>query len=169
MRPKRSSAEAQLGLPEYRGHSLAEKVAFALLVLFIVGAMLGLFGDGVLSQASVSSADGEVRVEYQRFSRRHAPEPVEITFPTQPGADTIELTINAEYLRRVQIEEIFPQPIESTHQQTGKLRFRTDGQGQDMTVRLHLQAEHAGWFEARLTAGPPGKQAQVRFNQLVYP
>ena len=169
MRPKRSSAEAELGLPEYRGHSLAEKVAFALLVLFIVGAMLGLFGDGVLSQASVSSADGEVRVEYQRFSRRHATQTLDITFPTQPGADTIELNFNGDYLRRVQIDGIFPQPLESTHQQTGRLRFRTDGQGQDMMVRVHLQPEHAGWFEVRLTAGPPGKQARVRFTQLVYP
>lgn len=169
MRPKRSSAEAQLGLPEYRGHSLVEKVAFAMLVLFVVGAPLGLFGDGPLSQASVSSADGTMRVEYQRFCRRQAPQTLDINFPTQPGADSIELTVDGDYLRRVQITEIFPQPVESTHQQLGKFRFVTDGSGQDMTVRLHLVPEHAGVLDARFAVGPRGKQAEVRFQQIVYP
>lgn len=169
MPQKRSSAEAQLGLPEYRGHSLAEKVAFALLVLFIVAAMLGAFGDGVLSETSVSSADGRLRVEYQRFARREAQQILDITFPTQPGANSVELDLSGDYLRRVQITEIFPQPMESAHQQTGKLRFATDGSGETMTVRMHLEPEHAGVLDVRLSAATPGKAAEVQFKQLVYP
>lgn len=164
---QKHSAEAQLGLPEYRGHSLVEKVAFALLVLFVLSALAGLFGDGPLSQAVLD--DGKLRVEYQRFCRRHAPQSLEITFPTQPGADSVELSLNGDYLRRVQITEIFPQPLESSHQQTGKLRFATDGSGRAMTVRVHLQAQHAGVLEAHLTAALPGKPAEVHFKQIVYP
>lgn len=169
MPPKHSSAEAQLGLPEYRGHSLAEKIAFSLLVLFIIGALAGLFGSGPLSEATVSSADGQMRAQYQRFCRRETPQSLDITFPTQPGTDSIELTVNGDYLRRVQITEIFPQPVESIHQQTGKLRFTTDGSGQDMTVRLHLQPQQSGLLEARFAAGPAGKQTQIQFKQIVYP
>lgn len=169
MRQKHSSAEAQLGLPEYRGHTLAERVAFALLVLFVVGAMAGLFGDGPLSEAVVASDDGQMRVEYQRFCRRQAQQSLDVTFPTQPGADSVELTLNGDYLRRVQITEIFPQPLESSHHQAGKLRFTTDGSGQAMTVRMHLEPQHAGMLEAHLTAALPGKPAEVHFKQIVYP
>lgn len=167
--PQKRSAEAQLGLPEYRGHTVAEKIAFALLVLFVVGALLGLFGDGWLSETAASSADGQLRVEYQRFSRRHAPQSLDITIPTRPAANSVELSVNADYLRAIQITEIFPQPTESTHQQTGKLRFATDGSGETMTVRIHLEPQHTGMLEGHLTAGVPGKATEVRFKQLVYP
>lgn len=165
MRQQGSSAEAQLGLPEYRGHSTAEKIALVLLVLFVLGALAGLFGDGPLSQSSVASADGQMRVEYQRFSRRLAPQSLDITLPTQAGADRVEVRINAEYLRRVQVTEIFPQLLESTHHATGLLRFATDGSGEPMTVRVHLEAEHAGLQEARLSVG----RQVVEFKQIVYP
>lgn len=169
MRDQRS-AEARLGLPEYRGHTLAEKIAFALLVLFVIGAMLGLFGDGPLSRTVASSADGQVRVEYQRFHRRAAPESLDITFPVPSGTDAIELAINGDYLRRVQITEIFPEPEQSRHDEHGgKLRFATEGSGRPMTVRVHLKPQHAGLLEARLAVGPPGKSETVHFKQLVYP
>ncbi len=165
MRRTGSSAEAQLGLPEYRGHSIAEKIAFALLVLFIVAAIVGLFGDGPLSRTAAASDDGQMRVAYQRFCRRVAQQTLDITLPTQPGVDSVELRIDAEYLRGVQITEIFPQPLSSTHHQTGAVRFATDGSGEPMNVRVHLEAQHAGSQATRLSVGP----RVVRIEQFVYP
>lgn len=168
--PAKRSAESQLGLPEYRGHSLIERIAFALLVLFVIAALLGLFGDGPLSESVASSADGQVRVEYQRFGRRVTPQSLEITVPVPRGTTAVELAINDDYLRAVQITEIFPEPMDVNHQRpAGKLRFSTDDSGQSMTVRLHLRPQHAGLLDARLTVGPPGKPAAVHFKQLVYP
>ncbi len=168
--PARRSAEAQLGLPEYRGHSRIERFAFGLLVLFIVGALLGLFGDGPLSRTTAASTDGQVRIDYQRFCRRVTPQLLDITFPVPAGADSVELTINDQYLRGVQITETFPQPVESSHgESAGKLRFSTAGNGKTMSVRVHLRAQEAGLLDARFRVGPPGKAAEVSFRQLVYP
>lgn len=169
MRAKRT-AESQLGLPEYRGHSLIERIAFALLVLFVIGALLGVFGDGPLSRSIASSADGQVRVEYERFCRRVTPESLEMTVPVPRGTSAIELTINDEYLRGVQITEILPEPVDFNHQRpAGKLRFSAEDSGQSMTVRLHFRPQRAGLLDARLAVGPPGRPATVRFKQLVYP
>ncbi|MBM0106986.1 hypothetical protein JM946_19795 [Steroidobacter sp. S1-65] len=165
MRQPGSSAEAQLGLPEYRGHTTAEKFAFALLVVFILAAIAGVFGDGPLSQSTAASGDGQMRVEYQRFCRRHAQQLLDITVPTQAGANSVELRVNAEYLRRVQITEIFPQPLQSTVHQTGLLRFATDGSGGTLQIRMHLEAQHAGSQQARLSAGTQ----TVDFKQFAYP
>lgn len=165
MQQQGSSAEAQLGLPEYRGHTTVEKIAFALLVLFVLAALAGLFGDGPLSQATATSNDGQMRAEYQRFCRRAAQQSLDITLPTQAGVDEVELRVSAEYLRRVQITEIFPQPLQSAHHQSGILRFATDGSGEPMHVRVHLEAQHAGSQAARLSAG----RQVVHIKQLVYP
>ena len=168
--PARRTAEAQLGLPEYRGHSRIERFAFGLLVLFIVGALLGLFGDGPLSRATATGADGRVRIDYQRFCRRVTPQVLDITFPVPAGTDSVELSINDAYLHGVQITETFPQPVQSSHgESAGKLRFNTAGNSKAMSVRVHLRAQHAGVLDARLTVGPPGKPAEVSFRQLVYP
>ncbi|HEY0939587.1 MAG TPA: hypothetical protein VGE08_05785 [Steroidobacter sp.] len=168
--PAKRSAEAQLGLPEYRGHSRIERLAFGLLVLFIAGALLGLFGDGPLSHTTATSADGQVRIDYQRFCRRVTPQLLDITFPVPAGADSIELAINDEYLHGVQITETFPQPVESSQgQSAGKLRFRTEGNSKSMSVRVHLRALEAGLLDARLQVGPPGRPKEVSFRQIVYP
>lgn len=166
MRQEDRSAESRLGLPEYRGHSLAEKIAFAVLVLFIVAGIAGVFGDGPLSEAAVTSDDGQMRVQYQRFCRRQAQQLIDITFPTQPGARQAQLSIGGDYLHRVQITEIFPHPLESSRHESGQLSFATDGSGEPMTVRLHLEAQHAGLQEAHFSAG---RQLQARFKQIVYP
>jgi hypothetical protein len=165
----RSSPEAQLGLPEYRGHSPAEKIAFAALVSFIVAALLGLFGDGPLSDTKASSADGRIQVQYQRFCRRLAPQSLDITLATPPGSEAIELNIDGDYLRSVQITEVFPEPVTAMHQHTGRMRFRTDGSGRDMIVRVHLKPQRAGLLAARLSTGPPSQASTVELKQLAYP
>ena len=169
MRQQGNSAESRLGLPEYRGHSLAEKIAFSILVMFVIAALAGAFGDGPLSEASVTSEDAQLRVEYQRFSRRHAQQFLDITFPTQPGAKQAQLSINSDYLQKVQITDVFPRPLESSHHERGQLSFATDGSGKPMSVRVHLESQQAGTQEARFTAGTPDKPVEAHFKQIVYP
>lgn len=169
MRPAGSSAESRLGLPEYRSHALGQKIALGLLSSFILAALAGVFGDGPLSDAHVTSPDGQLRVDYQRFGRRDAEQTLDITLLAPRGSEQIELSLDQEYLRRVQITEIFPAPLQSSHQQAGRLSFATDRSGTPILVRLHLQALRAGVVQAHLTAGTASKRVAVDFEQLVYP
>lgn len=166
MRQEGNSAESHLGLPEYRSHGVAEKAAFTSLILFVAAAIAGAFGDGPLSDAVTASEDGALRIEYQRFTRREAQQELDITLPTQPGAKEIELKLSSEYLRCVRITEIFPAPLASTAQESGRLRFATDGSGQPMTVRVHLQAQQFGPMGGSAAVAAHG---QARFEQFVYP
>ena len=166
MAKDQGSAESRLHLPEYRGHGIVELTGFACLVLFVAAAMGGAFGDGPASNATGASGDGSLQVEYQRFCRRHAPQEIRVTVPTQRGVNHVELTFNSEYLRRVQITEIAPQPQQATAQSEGRLRFVTDGSGTPLTVQLHVQAQRAGFQQAVVSVARHG---DVQLKQFVYP
>lgn len=160
------SAESRLGLPEYRSHGIAGKIAFTGLILFVAAAIAGAFGDGPVSDAVTASKDGALQVEYQRFARRDAQQVLQITVPTRPGAKAVELTLNSEYLRRIEITEIFPEPIEATAQESGRLRFATDGSGRPMTVRVLARAQEFGSLTGSVAVAPHG---EARFKQFIYP
>ena len=163
------SAESKLGLPEYSGHTIAEKMAVAVLTVFVGASAAGAFGGGPASETVAGSASGKLQIEYQRFLRRDASEVMVITAPTAPGTHDIEVALNAEYLSRVQITEVFPQPAESTSHRYGKLRFNTDGSGESIEVRLHYQARVPGFMTAHIAVTGAGAPEQARIRQLVYP
>lgn len=165
MRKEGSSAESQLGLPEYHSRGYFEKIASALLALFILAAMAGVFGNGPLSDSVVTSKDGQLRVEYQRFCRRDAQQVLDVTLPTRPEVKQVELTLSSEYLRRMQVMEIFPTPLEATSEDGRSLRFATDGDGKPLRVRFNLKPRFSGWQEADITAA----HGSVHFKQFVYP
>src|SRR5262245_45193555 len=51
---------------------LVERVGWAMMGLFVVFALLGVFSSGVSSETRAATADGAVVVEYQRFAHRTA-------------------------------------------------------------------------------------------------
>jgi hypothetical protein len=56
-----------------RRHWIAERVGWTVITLVILAALLGLFGSGWLSEASVGTPEGALRLEYSRFGRFLAP------------------------------------------------------------------------------------------------
>lgn len=167
MRQEGENAEAKLGLPEYRGHSSGEMTAFAALILFVAAAAAGAFGGGPVSDTMTASKSGKLQIQYHRFLRRDAAEVLQISVPTIAGAREVELSFNTDYLRRVQITDVFPEPLEVISHQDGRLRFRTDASGQPVAVRLHYQARLPGFMTAQIAVA--GQPEQARFKQLVYP
>uniref|UniRef100_A0A1I7YW47 CinA domain-containing protein n=1 Tax=Steinernema glaseri TaxID=37863 RepID=A0A1I7YW47_9BILA len=62
-----------------------ERVGWYLLVIVVLLALAGLFGNGPLSDAEVVSQDGRVKVEYQRLSRSGTTDNLYITVQGEPG------------------------------------------------------------------------------------
>ena len=60
-------------LDAQRHHWIAERVGWTVITLVILAALLGLFGSGWLSEASVGTPEGALRLEYSRFGRFLAP------------------------------------------------------------------------------------------------
>ncbi len=60
-----------------------ERVGWYLLVVIVLLGLAGVFGNGPLSNAQVTSADGRLHVEYQRLSRSGTTDSLRITVPRQ--------------------------------------------------------------------------------------
>lgn len=81
------------------------------LALFLLLAFLGLAGSGPLSNASTSTTDQQLSVSFERFDRAHSPS----TFEVRAGPDMVvggelQIWINSEFIVRVQIDQITPEP-----------------------------------------------------------
>lgn len=95
------------------------RVGWYLLVLFVLCALLGLFGDGWFSK--VTSETGVGRIRYERFLRHSSPSVIIIE--SEVAMPDSSVYINGAYLKKVRIEQIDPRP-ESASLIGGQVRFR---------------------------------------------
>jgi hypothetical protein len=91
-----------------RGMKLVHRAAAVLALLLMIAAILGLFGEGPLAHATVSSADGSLQVDYDRFIRTEASTSLQISL--QKGSGQTNFAISQQYLQFASINSITPQP-----------------------------------------------------------
>lgn len=86
-----------------------ERWGWIAMVMLAIAALLGLFGDGLLSNAT---AKNEVlQVQYGRFEREFAPAHIEIQFDSQKANNEgVKLQVDRELLSFYNVEQITPEP-----------------------------------------------------------
>lgn len=141
-----------------------QRIAWPLLYLLLLAAVLGLFGQGPLSRTQVASADGRLLIDLDRFLRRQSDDHIE--FVLRPTGANARLGLSREWLREVDIERLLPEPEHRVATSEGVVFVFASPPGETLTVRLRLRAEHPGTLDgwATLDGGPP-----LRFSQFVYP
>jgi len=98
-------------LPYQRREWFVERVGWALMLLLVLAALLGLLGSGPLSQAVASATDASMQVEYPRFDRYQSPTELRVHLQPTPGMDTGRLWLDREFIDRVQLARIDPEPL----------------------------------------------------------
>ncbi|HGY9625952.1 hypothetical protein [Pseudomonas putida] len=142
-----------------------ERVGWYMLVLLVLLALAGLFGNGPLSRSEVTSADGRVKVEYQRFNRAGAMDSMRISVRGS-GDGPVTVILGGSLFSEASIETMQPQPLASLSQGRAlQLQLGTGGDGQ-ATLYLTLRADAPGPLEGVVRAGP---NSAVRFSSFVYP
>jgi hypothetical protein len=89
----------------------AQKVGVIFLLVIILAAAAGLFGQGFLSKTTHSAPQAAISYEY--FFRQEARMRLEISVRSAPGNKTI-VSFPNEYLKEFRIESILPEPRENT-------------------------------------------------------
>lgn len=86
-----------------------ERIGWLALLLLVALTLAGLFSKGPLSSVHVQTADGRLKVAYERFSRNGAQDDMIIT-TTGPAHEMRHLLLGHELLEGVSIESLNPQP-----------------------------------------------------------
>ncbi|WP_288407131.1 hypothetical protein [uncultured Pseudomonas sp.] len=141
-----------------------ERLGWVLLGLFVALALAGLFASGgPWATATQVSADGQLRVEYERFQRRGAPATLTLTLELAPGLDRIGL--DERLVADWTVEALYPQPLRMTSSDGVLWLDLAPGTG---SSRLHLalRPDRLGTVDWRILR--PG-QPPLALSAFIYP
>mgnify|MGYP001627304704 CR=1 FL=1 len=109
---KPHDVESSTNMKVQRKFWLIEKVVWGILGLVVVWAAIGGTGRGPISKRSVSDKSGNLVVEYQHYLRFNRPEPMRVLVKKTSISDTLNLWIDRKFYDDVDVEKVYPQPIE---------------------------------------------------------
>jgi hypothetical protein len=139
------------------------------MTVLVFAGTLGLLGSGPLGRGSVSTPDGSVRVDYERFLRRGTRTTLLVRArPASPDPPGLALRLAQPYVDRMRVESVFPPP---RRVRAGGdhviLDFDVDPRQPELyTVAIELLPLGIGgrWGTVGVEAGP-----QLGFRQWVNP
>jgi hypothetical protein len=158
--------------PQERREWVVQRVAWVVMVLILVAALLGAFGNGVLSKRTANSEDGGLRVEYQKIVRFQAISELRLKIDVKEPGDEglVTLTIGGGYLEHFELESVVPEPEE---QRSGEghvvLMLRPVRPGEPVEVTVRAKVEKLGEITGELSVQGGGLPQRVRLEQFALP
>ena len=150
---------------QYREWAI-QRGGWLVMMAIIIAALIGLLGAGPLSSASAES--GPLQLQYARFERRHARTVLEVSVTSSAdNQDQVEVWVSADYLARIEITSIVPEPEEvRVADDRVVYRFNIDEQADRPTILIALEPDDPGRSTGRIGVidGP-----ELTFWQFVYP
>jgi hypothetical protein len=150
---------------------MVQRTGWAVMVLLLVAATLGVLGSGPLSKGT-AEVPGRARVEYARFTRYQTPDTLTIHLePAATRQPEVRLGVDRKFLDRSKIETVVPPPVrvEGIADRLVYV-FAMARTGEPLTIAFVLEPQRLWLAHARLTldAGA-GEPTTLGFWQMVYP
>jgi hypothetical protein len=147
---------------------VVNRVGWVVIALIVTAGLAGVWGDGLASRAQVTSVDGRLRVDYERFVRNLGEATLQVSFARGSARDgAFRLALSQQYLSEHEVMATTPEPDMITVA-GGQLVYEFPGRGDSaLTVTFDLRPTSGpGVLDAVVgdVSGPP-----VRFRQFVYP
>lgn len=145
---------------------VVERVGWALLALFILAGLLGVFGWGPLTTVTARSDGGTLAVEYQTVGHHEADDSVRILVASEAAVDgTVTVELTGSWVSGVDISSVTPAPSTERAITDGvALEFDVEP-GADTEVTIIFRASGYWGIDARAAVGDDA----VRFSQFVLP
>lgn len=124
----------------------AERIAWVVLIIVVVAALVGVFGTGPLSSTTAGGSETGISASYERFVRHDGRSSLELRISPEGASEgQVEVWLSASYLEDIQIEQISPQPDEvRTSGERDIFVFLTDNPSSDMTVTVTFRPDAMG-------------------------
>lgn len=144
-----------------------QRVAWVIMALVIIAALLGFTGDGGIgnlqSLKAGDSAEG-LEVEYERFLRRSAPAEIKVKLAPSTSDFRTDLHISQDFYEKLQIDKVVPEPSEVyTHEHGITYRFTTANQ--PFVVTFYLTPKGMGSLPLHFSTN----EREVAITQFIYP
>jgi hypothetical protein len=146
---------------------VVQRIGWAISTLVILLAALGLFGDGILSNAKAGHEEGALWLEYPRFERFE--DEFQLKVHANEGAiaeGEIRIQLDQNYLDSVEVSSVSPEPDSELIDANGiTYVYKTNGSS-PFTAHFYVIPRKAGPLSGtfQLQNGYP-----VRFSQFIYP
>jgi hypothetical protein len=148
---------------------VAQRVAWVVMLLLVVAAILGLLGSsGLLGMASSTAPDGSIEVIRERVGRYHAP--TELIIEVSPGAieqGEVRVWLDADYADGLTIDSIMPEP-ESSELEPGRIVYTFPVSEPGAPLRITLHYEHDTYWRSEAEMGLVNGET-VSFTHIVLP
>ncbi len=146
-----------------------QRVAWVLMSLIAVAALLGLFGPGLLGDTVAGVKGAPLWMEFNRFGRAQA-ESTTLRVHVGPGAIStgpLRLWVSRSYLERVQVMHVMPEP-QSVEVAADRYVFVIAAQdlSQPTTVTFYIEPERTGMLRGQVGVEDGGP---LDFSQFIYP
>lgn len=158
---------------KWRGLEIASQ---GLMVLFVLAALVGLFGRGPFSHRTHKSADGRLAVDFEPLTRWGTTTQVTVHLSapadgTQSGEDGVQarLLVSNEFVEPLGLQQVIPQPNATEAIGGGAIYNFAIPPGQDSgMVRFVLKPSTIGLVNAEVREVGPGG-ASLSWTQWVLP
>lgn len=151
-------------LPLQKREWRLQRIAWVFLYTLLAAIILGLLGNGPLSHSFTGTEDGSIVIEYEKFLRHRSPETVRLT--VIPSSDTVRLQFSGEYMRRIEIKKIVPEPEQVIPGADASTFVFQAKSARPMQIAFHFQPEKIGRLDGWM--GLEG-QSRLTLSQFVYP
>ena len=150
-----------------RKNWIAERIAWVLLTLFVLAALIGVFGRGGISSAKAGSAEQGMEAEYERFLRYHTSDNITFLVENSAKDSTYQLHLGTEWLEKVKIERVVPQPESEIATKDGiEYTFRVSPGHSPLRLCFYFEPHKTGTATVSVTSSD-GKS--LSFSQFIYP
>jgi hypothetical protein len=141
-----------------------QRIVWPVLLLLLIGSIVGLFGRGPVSDATLGEPGASLQLKYQRFIRHRAPDQLQLTIT--PSGDTARVMLDSHYAAQVELQNVTPQPQEVIAAEDALIFVFSAGSSGPIEAVFHIQPETVGNIEGWVSLDDGPRQP---FSQFVYP
>ena len=122
-----------------------QRVGWVVMLMTIISAMAGAFGDGPISTVYRTSDSGRVEVIFERIARRNSPQEINVQVRRSEGSGSVVLRVPKVFLQNSQLNHVHPEPVRS-EADAGywAYHFAPAKSSSSFWIRIETQATKAG-------------------------
>ena len=138
---------------------IVQRIGWFLMLVFLLSAALGLFGNGVLSHKRITTSG--VTLQYEKFTRFENDTEIEIQADSQNGF--IEVALSDQFTRHFKIDRIIPEPGDQKIIQRAKVFvFPAAGKGE---ITFFVMAREKGRLHTAISING----IDFQYTNFIYP